>query len=145
MIPKTYAFVTRQSTNGAQVLVFRHRDFPEAGVQVPSGTVDNGETLETAVLREIEEESGLTRLQILRQLETYEEFSEAHQEWQRRHFFEVQAPENCPKSWSHTVSSGEADKGLVFVYEWWSLERATHELAGGKGAALGSLLAANEI
>ena len=40
-------------------MVFTHRDIPEAGVQVPAGTVEEGETLDAAVLREVHEETGL--------------------------------------------------------------------------------------
>jgi ADP-ribose pyrophosphatase YjhB (NUDIX family) len=140
MIPKTYAYITRHTDAGKQVLVFRHRDYPEAGVQVPGGTVDEGESLELAVLREIEEESGLVGLTILRQLESYKAYSQQFEEWQLRHFFELAAPINCPETWSHTVSDGERDKDLVFVYEWWSLERAKRELAGDKGKAIHCLI-----
>ena len=51
-------------TDGDRLLVFRHTDFPEAGIQVPAGTVEEGEALDLAVLREAEEETGLAGLEI---------------------------------------------------------------------------------
>jgi len=44
--------------------VFSHVDFPEAGIQVPAGTVGEGESFDEAVLREAYEETGLTDLTI---------------------------------------------------------------------------------
>ncbi|MEJ2289387.1 MAG: HAD-IA family hydrolase [Deinococcales bacterium] len=42
------AFVTRTPDGGPQLLVFRH---PTAGVQVPAGTVEDGESIEAAAAR----------------------------------------------------------------------------------------------
>jgi 8-oxo-dGTP pyrophosphatase MutT (NUDIX family) len=58
-IQKVYAYIT--SPEG-QLLVFEHVDFPEAGVQVPGGTVEVGESVDAAVIREAEEETGLSDL-----------------------------------------------------------------------------------
>jgi 8-oxo-dGTP pyrophosphatase MutT (NUDIX family) len=41
------------------LLVFEHRDFPEAGTQVPAGTVDRGEAPARTVVREVLEETGV--------------------------------------------------------------------------------------
>ena len=54
-IQKVIAYIT----NGRRLLVFRDTDFPEAGIQVPAGTVDAGEAPQTAVMREAQEETGL--------------------------------------------------------------------------------------
>lgn len=40
---KVYAYVTRHHPPHTQVLVFGHMDFPEAGTQVPGGSVEEGE------------------------------------------------------------------------------------------------------
>ena len=54
---KVTAFVVRPSPAGADLLLFRH---PYAGVQIPGGSVDEGEAPRHAVLREVAEETGLT-------------------------------------------------------------------------------------
>ena len=55
---KVFAYVTRAE----QLLVFRHVDSPEAGIQIPGGTIESGELPEDAVLREAVEAIGLGRL-----------------------------------------------------------------------------------
>lgn len=62
MIEKVVAFVTRENR---ELLLFQH---PYAGIQLPAGTVELGEGLETAVLRETAEETGLTDVTIHRYL-----------------------------------------------------------------------------
>jgi ADP-ribose pyrophosphatase YjhB (NUDIX family) len=57
-IAKVTAFVTRRQ-NDVELLVFQH---PTAGMQLPAGTIDEGETPLQAVVREVFEETGLTSL-----------------------------------------------------------------------------------
>jgi len=64
-IEKVTAFVTRETQAGEQLLLFEH---PHAGIQIPAGTVEHGETPEQAVLREAAEETGLTALTMRRYL-----------------------------------------------------------------------------
>ena len=59
---KVTAFVTRSDPGGKQLLLFRH---PNAGIQIPAGTVEEGETPEVAVLREVAEETGLTNVRMV--------------------------------------------------------------------------------
>jgi len=64
-IHKVTAFITRETVNGRQLLLFKH---PIAGIQLPAGTVDEGEWVETAVLREVAEETGLQQVRIIRKV-----------------------------------------------------------------------------
>ncbi len=64
-VEKVSAFVTRDGELGRELLVFRH---PLAGIQVPAGTVEFGETPEQAVIRKVAEESGIKEVRILSRL-----------------------------------------------------------------------------
>ncbi len=65
MIEKVAAFVLRPTRRGVEILTLEH---PRGGLQIPGGTVDAGEAPETAVLRELHEETGLTEVRIVRKL-----------------------------------------------------------------------------
>lgn len=66
-VEKVAAFVTRDRegrVDQRELLVFRH-DNPTAGIQVPAGTIEPGESPREAVLREVAEEAGLTELAVI--------------------------------------------------------------------------------
>jgi 8-oxo-dGTP pyrophosphatase MutT (NUDIX family) len=56
-LEKVTAFITRKSDNGTELLLFKH---PNAGIQLPAGTVEIGEKHDDAAKREAMEETGLT-------------------------------------------------------------------------------------
>lgn len=64
-IEKVTAFVTRQVNGEGQILLLEH---PTTGIQLPAGTVELGESAETAVVRETAEETGLERVRLVRSL-----------------------------------------------------------------------------
>ncbi|HDR7287645.1 NUDIX domain-containing protein [Bacillus cereus group sp. BfR-BA-01119] len=132
---KVHAYVTREKEGAMQLLVFKHRDTPEAGIQVPGGTVDEGETLEAAILREVQEESGLRHLCIERFLADYIIHVREKKEYEKRHFFHVTLLTDVKDRWEHIVSAGEEDEGLVFCYEWIDIAKYP-ELAGKQGEFL---------
>ena len=132
---KVHAYVTREKEGAMQLLVFKHRDTPEAGIQVPGGTVDEGETLEAAILREVQEESGLRHLCIERFLADYIIHVREKKEYEKRHFFHVTLLTDVKNRWEHIVSAGEEDEGLVFCYEWIDIAKYP-ELAGKQGEFL---------
>ena len=68
-VQKVTAFVVRERNGGKELLVFRH---PTAGVQIPAGTVEEGEDIETAVIRETYEETGLRLVEIEKYLGCFE-------------------------------------------------------------------------
>lgn len=54
--PKAVPIVLRQGPSGSEVLLFIH---PLAGVQLVKGTVEPGESVNEAAIRELAEESGI--------------------------------------------------------------------------------------
>lgn len=131
---KVLAYITRERADHRDLLVFTHRDYPEAGVQVPAGTVEPAEAIEAALFREVREESGLTNLQLARKLAEHEET-----EWgQIRHVFHLMAPNGTPDRWTHVVHGKGEDAGMVFEYGWIDLSHRV-ELAGAQHKWLGLL------
>lgn len=126
---KVLAYLLRWRLGRRQVLVFEHRDYPDAGLQVPAGTVEPGEAIEAALWREIREECGLEpeRLGAARRLTgAYEA------EWdQQRHVFAIEAGDALPDRWTHTVGGRGEDKGMVFNYYWLDVTPSLR-LAGGQ-------------
>jgi hypothetical protein len=49
VVLKVYAYILDIFADGDRLLVFEHVDFPEAGIQMPGGRVEPGETLTAAV------------------------------------------------------------------------------------------------
>lgn len=137
---KVYAYVTRQRNSQTQVLVFDHvGDYPGAGTQVPGGTVEEGEPLEQAVLREVFEEAGLTDLTVVREVGVEEMMVAEKGPLQERHFFHLTAGRELSDGWNHIVSDGVADKGMCFRYFWMDLREAAPLLAGNQGCCLPAL------
>jgi 8-oxo-dGTP pyrophosphatase MutT (NUDIX family) len=60
-VGKVAAFVIRRAAGGPELLLFEH---PYAGIQLPAGTVEDGETAEQAACREAAEETGLAGLEL---------------------------------------------------------------------------------
>jgi 8-oxo-dGTP pyrophosphatase MutT (NUDIX family) len=86
---KAFAYITHQK----RLLVFRHADAPEAGVQVPAGTIKALERPEQAVLREAVEETGLTDLTVGRFLQrSAERLSDSYDLLIRREIATVSKP-----------------------------------------------------
>jgi 8-oxo-dGTP pyrophosphatase MutT (NUDIX family) len=105
---RAVAYVLR----GRELLVFEHRDFPDAGTQVPAGTVEDDEAPDVAVVREVYEETGVFA-QLVRELGFTDEIA-PRGEPRRNHFFELETDE--PRdAWEHLVRGGGGDDGLVFA------------------------------
>jgi 8-oxo-dGTP pyrophosphatase MutT (NUDIX family) len=65
VLEKVTAFVTRDIARERQILVFRH---PQAGIQVPAGTVELTEEPEIAVIREVKEETNISHVRLVNKL-----------------------------------------------------------------------------
>jgi len=140
LVDKVVIYITR----GDLLLVFTHPDFPEAGLQVPAGTVEAGEAPADAARREAHEETGLERLSVWAFLGEREcdmrEFG--RDEVQRRFFFHARCDDSeAPERWrwiERFPSEGEAAE-VVFELFWAPRWPAPPGLVAGQGALLGAL------
>jgi 8-oxo-dGTP pyrophosphatase MutT (NUDIX family) len=114
---RVLAYVTRERHGRTELLVFEHRDHPDAGTQVPAGGVGPGETPQEAVLRELDEEAGLARARVVRELPVLGDWI-ADSVYESARAFELQLDEHAPDTWEHEVHGDGEDAGLVFVYRW---------------------------
>ena len=137
-VGKVICYVVRDG----QLLVFRHRDYPEAGLQVPAGTLFAGEAPAAGAIRETEEETGRSGFQIVRALGTIDhEFRDTfagveRHELHERHFFLLAPPPGLPARWSHLAEEGNGD--FWFEFSWVTLTPEL-TLAGEQHALLSHL------
>lgn len=125
-----------------KVLAFRHRENPEAGRQVPAGTVAPGEEIEAAALREAVEETGQAALEIVAKVGeadfVYDRPGRGERprrfELHHRHFYLLRPTAMLPERWSHFADHS------WFEFEWMDVSRAG-ELACEQGALLEPALA----
>ncbi|CAG7642400.1 NUDIX domain-containing protein [Paenibacillus allorhizosphaerae] len=117
-IVKVTAYITRQMNGVKQLLVFEENGFEHLGFQVPGGTVESGEGLEEALIRELSEEAGITPHDI-KPLGEYCYISEVNRAETRRYYFEAKA--DCAEQFTHIVQSNDEDNGWIYNYRWTDL------------------------
>lgn len=137
---KALIYVTRSP---GELLVLEHTgdERDSAGLQVPAGGVDPGEEPVQTAERELAEETGL-RVDGPPPVYLESRVWEGVAPSRIRHYFWVIAPPGTPDAWSHTVTAGEADKGMLFRLSF--RQRNSPGLMPGFGwdSALGHLDAA---
>ena len=106
-------------TRGRELLVFDH-----AGtLQVPAGRVDHDETLEDGLLREVEEETGITGVEIVRELADAAEFERLYGPGRHESYaFHLVANAETPDMWTHQVTGTGMDAVLAYLCRWVSLD-----------------------
>ncbi len=108
---KVCPVVLRRSGETLQILAFEH---PLAGRQLVKGTIESGESVEIAALRELSEESGIESASVLRHLGTWSSGFEV-QVWA---FVECTPHGVLPEEWEHYAPD---DGGHSFHFFWQSL------------------------
>lgn len=136
---KAFAYITWGDT----LLVFSHPDFPEAGIQVPAGTIEPGEDPEAAALREAFEETGLAGLTLVAPLgEQVRDVTalgkvEAH----HRYFFHLRCTESPPRTWRHWEEfPSDGSERVAFDFFWAPLPDGVPPLIAGHDAYLPVLI-----
>ena len=139
VIRKVFAYITHRN----RLLVFRHTDFPEAGIQVPAGTVMTGEVLEAAVLREAEEETGLRDLTIKTYLgdQVRNMADVGKDEIHHRHFYHLLCGGDPAEEWLHdeTDPSDGSPSPIHFEFFWAEMPDQIPELIADHGFMLPQL------
>jgi 8-oxo-dGTP pyrophosphatase MutT (NUDIX family) len=132
-------------TQGEKLLVFRHSQFPEAGIQVPAGTVRVGENPLEAALREACEETGLYMDELIpygklgEDILQYEDdtgISSIH-----RHFYQFEFIGHSSNTWLHREidPSDGSPAPIEFELYWVRHPDETPVLAGDQGIMLARL------
>src|SRR5262245_29034810 len=109
---KSCAVILRERCGSLSVLAFQH---PKAGKQLVKGSSDEGETPEAAVVRELQEEAGVTAT-VIANLGVWQSSYE-HQVWA---FFLCRPMTVLTDAWTHACND---DGGHEFRFFWQSLER----------------------
>lgn len=139
MLEKVVVYVTQAD----QLLVFRHTEYPEAGFQVPAGTVKPGEALETAALRETVEETGLAAadFKLWARLGSDTIQTPPGGTAIRRHCYHFEFLGNTPETWIHaeTDPSDGSSAPIEFELTWVTYPDEVPTLAGNQGAWLNRL------
>lgn len=136
---KVVAYVVRDG----RLLVFLHADdvsFDQSGLQVPAGSVREGELPEAAVLREAAEETGLQVLRVDRYLGASEYDMRPYADAIHvRHFYQlsIDSPE-VPERW-FSAERGDGDRAPIRFECYWLPLAQGHVLAAGQAALLGRL------
>lgn len=118
---KVFAYITRIHHQTQEILVFEHRDYPEAGIQVPAGTIEENELPIDALKREVKEETGLEIDDEIRFMGNRAFIHLAKNEIHNRFFYQVNFKGDCPRQFQHTVTGKGEDENLVFNFSWMNL------------------------
>lgn len=137
VVEKAFGYITREHGEQIQVLVFEQKTVG-AGIQVPKGTIEEGETPLEAVKREMLEETGLTTL-VVQELIAQDYFNHPSGVLQKRYFYHLTISGETKDTWQH-YPTGLNEADLLFSFYWISAEQDTL-LAKGHGDYLYRVLA----
>jgi 8-oxo-dGTP diphosphatase len=145
-MPATMRKVLAYITHGQRLLVFNHPHSPEAGIQVPGGTLDGNESPAEAAIRESMEETGLKDFRLgallgehVRNMSDFG-LNQIH----HRYFYHLLYDGDPPQRWRHFenhASDGIKDP-IAFDFYWARLPDEVPELTCDHGKLLPELFRA---
>jgi len=132
---KVFAYITW----GIKLLVFSQPTAPEAGIQVPAGTVEDGEAVDAAVMREAFEETGLHGLKLVcflgQQVRGMRDVGK--DEIHHRHFYHLRYAGDARLTWQHTEPDPDHGGAVEpFAFFWVRLPDEVPSLIADHGAML---------
>ena len=113
MIKKVIAYITRLHNQQRELLVYK--DHQEAGMRVPSRIVEENETIEDALYKEMEEECGLTHLISKNKIKEYIYYDECKAEYHERHVFHLEVAEETSEKRERRIPSHSQNTGMVWM------------------------------
>ena len=114
---KAVALILREREGVQELLVHSFAANPSLPWRFPGGGIE-GESIESGLIREIREESGLEGLNIIRKLGIQRYFKAYSGCYIERHDFLLKITSECPDNWEHTVHGSGNDSGEVFLFQW---------------------------
>lgn len=134
-VPKVMIYIL--NSTGDSVLAFTQKYSPEAGVQVPAGTIELDENPKEAAYREFAEETGL-EIEIKLELFaiTYFDMYEYKDELHLRHWYIGFADNVLSKSNWDYVEQREADESDIYYKYFWHPIKQSNDLIAGHGDLL---------
>lgn len=139
---KVFAYITHNQ----RLLVMEHPHVPEAGIQVPAGTLEPGESPEAGVLREAFEETGLKNLYcealLGEQIRLMTDFGLA--QIHHRYFFHLTCPGPVAERWRQDElhPSDGSSTPITFEFYWVSLPHGVPPLIADHDRFLPDLVTA---
>ena len=147
---KAFAYVTHDHPEyGQRLLIFSHPNAPEAGLQVPAGTIQPGESPDAAVLREAHEETGLDDFDLVGFLgeRLFDCAPFGRDEVHQRYFFHLRYRGDPPEVWRNyepdpdTGPEAGGEVGPLFELFWVRLPDGVPDLIADHDALLPTLIA----
>lgn len=116
MQQKVCPVITRTYQSKMQLLLFNH-PISELSVQLVKGTIEPGELPEVAALRELEEESGISKAAIDFEIGELS-FPTFDQHW---HLYKINYQHDLPERWEYFA---DEEGGLLFSFFWQDLDKS---------------------
>jgi ADP-ribose pyrophosphatase YjhB (NUDIX family) len=143
---KAFAYITAERDGHPHLLLLAHPDHPDAGIQVPAGTMREGEEARAAILREAFEETGLPDLEIASVLGevVFDARPYGRNELHHRTFAHLVCRHPIPESWDHWETDPDDSPGerIRFTLYWASLDEPLPDLIPGHDAFISELRSA---